>query len=379
MSSQRTARLLFSALTDGARVRGDLSAVCASDENLWLACDEGTCLERLTRTAPDTYKGHRRFDLAALLDLPVPDGEVDIEGLDVDGGYLWLVGSHSLKRNKPKDGASAADNIKRMAKIESDGNRYLLARIPLAKDSLGDFVLRRKHGALTAAQVAGDERSNELLEALRADPYLAPFAPQEVGSGGKRKISGMPSKENGLDIEGLAVSGSRVFVGLRGPVIRGWAIVLELEIRAGKKRLKLNKIGPDGQRYRKHFLNLDGLGVRELATDGHDLLILAGPTLDLDGPVAVYRWENALNAGDETVIPRENLVKVLRVPHGLEEHRGRDHAEGILRLSPPGAPTAQVLIVYDSPAHGRLDGDFGVRADVFDLAPAEVDPPRSAT
>ena len=40
----------------------------------------------------------------------------------------------------------------------------------------------------------------------------------------------LPSKDNGLDIEGLAVLGNRVYLGLRGPVLRGRAIILELEL-----------------------------------------------------------------------------------------------------------------------------------------------------
>ncbi|MNG03413.1 hypothetical protein D3C84_864920 [compost metagenome] len=36
-------------------------------------------------------------------------------------------------------------------------------------------------------------------------------------------------------------------------------------------------------RYRKHFFALNGLGFRDLCTSGDDLLILAGPTMDLDG------------------------------------------------------------------------------------------------
>jgi L-seryl-tRNA(Ser) seleniumtransferase len=39
----------------------------------------------------------------------------------------------------------------------------------------------------------------------------------------------IPGKDNGLDVEGLASVGDRLLVGLRGPVLRGWAIVLEIE------------------------------------------------------------------------------------------------------------------------------------------------------
>jgi hypothetical protein len=80
-----------------------------------------------------------------------------------------------------------------------------------------------------------------------------------------------------------------MFLGLRGPVLRGWALLLELQVKETRRgRLKLRKAGPDGARYVKHFLDLAGLGMRELAFDGDALLILAAPTMDLDGPVVLY-------------------------------------------------------------------------------------------
>jgi hypothetical protein len=50
----------------------------------------------------------------------------------------------------------------------------------------------------------------------------------------------------------------------------------------------------DGRQYRKRMLALGGLGVRDLCPHGPDLLVLAGPTMDLDGPVHVFRWHGAL-------------------------------------------------------------------------------------
>ena len=43
---------------------------------------------------------------------------------------------------------------------------------------------------------------------------------------------GIPSKENGLDIEGITVTESgAVFLGLRGPVVGGRAIIFEAKAR----------------------------------------------------------------------------------------------------------------------------------------------------
>ena len=91
-----------------------------------------------------------------------------------------------------------------------------------------------KHGELTAARLQGDARANQLTKALRNDPHVGRFVPRVLKND---DIDGIPSKDNGFDVEGLAVSGDRVFLGLRGPVLRGWAMVVELRVRtAGTAR-----------------------------------------------------------------------------------------------------------------------------------------------
>ncbi|MDZ7714068.1 MAG: DUF3616 domain-containing protein [Rhodovibrio sp.] len=58
-------------------------------------------LERLTADADGGYAEHRSYDLSAIFDLP-GDTEIDLEGLAVRDGWVWLVGSHALKRKKPR-------------------------------------------------------------------------------------------------------------------------------------------------------------------------------------------------------------------------------------------------------------------------------------
>lgn len=210
---------------------------------------------------------------------------------------------------------------------------------------------------LKPAQLPGDVQSNALSKAL------------DLGDGGDKgdphlnKFLKVPGKDNGLDIEGLAVTGDRIFLGLRGPVLRGWAVVLEISVEAGDDHgLSLKGIGPNGRPYKKHFLELDGLGVRELCADGEDLLILAGPTLNLDGPVGVYRWSQALSATSESLVRRDKLPRILEIPYG----DGKDHAEGMTFVPDVGQPK-QILVVYDSPSDQRRKGSDAVSADVFDV------------
>lgn len=332
-------------------IRTALSAIVPIGNTLWLANDEAIHLERLLPNPndPSAYSVHQRFALHAHLQLPVAataqDNEIDVEGLDYHDGFLWVVGSHSLKRSKPK--ADKANAIEKLATVKRDANRYLLARLAVEFDAQGLPYL-----AAPAAQLPLTSQSSVLMKALRADPHLAPFL-------------AIPGKDNGFDIEGIAAVGSRVFVGLRGPVLRGWAVVLELEAQPDPKQpvwLQLAALGGKKQLYRKHFLPLEGLGIRDLCVQGDDLLLLAGPTMNLDGPVRVYRWHGGARVQAETVAQREAISVVAEIAHG----QGVDHAEG-MALWQQADGTTRLLIVYDNAAPARYCAESGVLADVIPL------------
>jgi hypothetical protein len=337
-------------------LREDLSAVhLSSDGHLWLGCDEGINIERLTlinSETKDTFGEHKSFNVQDYLELPDGDKtEVDIEGLAESEDYLWLVGSHSQKRKSVKPEKSDAENSKRLATIESESNRYLLARIPLVNGELHKIhaSLSDSTKQLSAAILELTREGNLLTEALKDDLHLGSFIQSKL-----------PSKDNGFDIEGLAVKNNRIFLGLRGPVLRGWAIILELEVRnTSPDVLKLKKIGNNDRRYKKLFVNLQGLGIREVSVEGDDLIILAGPTMSLDGPVKVFRLENGTNFEDESF---STPTVVMDVPYG----DGFDHAEGITQFTSLSGKPA-LLVVYDSPHPTRLMGTHDIMADVFEL------------
>jgi Protein of unknown function (DUF3616) len=344
---------------DLPKARDNLSAVVLQDQHLWLGGDEGTCIDRMTRDASGNFGSHKRFDLKDLLGLPAPaKEEIDIEGLDVNGGYLWLVGSHSAKRKKAEKSKTLAENLERLSTVEAEGNRFTLARVPLDPNS--EPVAQ--HGALTAARLDGDADGNLLTAALKTDPHVGRFVPRVLPLP-DRPVEGIPSKDNGFDVEGLAVSGNRIFLGLRGPVLRGWSVVVELLVAdASNGILRLDPVGPSGKPYLKHLLQLHGLGVRDLVIQGNDLLVLAGPTMDLDGPVFVFRWKGALTVGADSMTAKEDLAKVVTVPFGVT----KDHAEGLTRVT--DTPLS-LLVCYDSPADNRLVGEDGVNVDIFEIAP----------
>jgi len=320
--------------------------------HLWLGGDEGTFIHRMTRDASGDFGDHTSFELKETLKLPGPaKEEIDIEGLDIDGGYLWLIGSHSAKRKKAEDDKSPEENLERLTQIEVEGNRFTLARVPL--DGAGKPV--PDHSGLTAARLQGVASGNLLTEALMTDRHVGRFVPRVLSD---KAIDGIPSKDNGFDVEGLSVTGDRVFLGLRGPVLRGWASVIELQVSAAPTgALSLNTIGSSGQPYLKHLLQLDGLGVRDLVINGDDLLVLTGPSMDLDGPVFIYRWKDALQRHAESLTWKKDLTKLVTVPFGVT----KDHAEGLCVVT--DAPLS-VMVCYDSPAETRIDGT-GVKADIF--------------
>jgi len=341
----------FAHVTDP--VHEDLSAAARVADSLVLSCDETAGVDRLTPVGGDHWGHHTHFNLAQMFDLPDgPDGEMDIEGLAADGGWLWVVGSHALKRGKPnREKHGAAKALKRLRALKRDPNRFFLGRVPLAQEGDGVVAPVDTAGERGAQSVPLAKKTSALQRWLADEPLLeAAFA--------------LPAKENGFDIEGLAVQGERVWLGLRGPVVNGHAIVVELDMKTdGAGHLKAKKL--DGKkRYRLHLLDTGGLGVRELTLDGPDMLVLLGPTMSAEGPGRILRWRDAVTDADSGVIAPERLELVRELPY----HVGVDHAEG---LEPwPEAGERAFLVVYDGPADHRVDHHARtVDTDVVQLPP----------
>jgi hypothetical protein len=361
----------------------NLSGVALSHNGkyLWLGTDEFSAIERRTKIegTEDTFSEHQRFYCKDFIsNFDESKGEVDVEGLDYHDGYLWIIGSHSSKRKKVK----IETNRFRLEEGELKGikreeNRYLLARIPvngageLEKDSPKRAWLKRRGN------------SDALTQALAEDEYLdlAKITENTDGTSlpGKEFYFYLPSKENGFDIEGLAARGNKVFIGLRGPVLRGIAILLEIEVKEGlSNELTLEPIGINNRLYKRHFLDLGGLGVRELCWDESDesLLVLAGPTMDLDGSHSLFRLNKPLSLEDNSISSQQNhqLEYLGDIPHC---HHG-DRAEGLTLYG----DTNSILVVYDSPEEKergkiRLIKDdqgnlIGVNADIFSLLRSSV-------
>lgn len=329
-------------------LRTGLSGVARQGPHLWSIADEAAAIERLREVKPGEYAEHRSFPLSDLIDFPDPDdSDFDLEGIDCDGKYVWICGSHSLSRKKPDppehDGRLA---LKQLRDIRCQRNHYLLARIPLTETG----ELRRKDGDRRAGVLRGGDHKNELAKALCKDPVLSTFV-------------ALPDKDNGPNIEGIAVHGKKVFLGLRSPVINGWAVVLCIEVEEdGPGLLRLKKRGPEGRLFTKHFFPCEGLGFRDLKFDGEDLLLIAGPALIAKSPFVLYRWTGAARARNDSFIHEKNLLRLGELPTRDSRNEMRDRAEGLALLN---GEAARYLVVHDKPAPWRIRRSSLYIADVY--------------
>ena len=306
----------------------NLSAAARDGRTLFLGGDEGAHIERLVRDG-DAWNGHTRIALDTFLDLENASEEADVEGLATDDGWLWVMGSHARTRPKiTKDGGDRID-LTAYAELKDTRARCLLARVPLVEQD-GAMTPVRRDADRRAGMLRQGKHGNDLAHLLTKHPLLKPFT----------KIA---AKEGGVDLEGLAVAYPRVAIGMRGPVIQTYAVLLEFEVAAKKS----GRLTIDGPLY-KRLLELDGLGIRDLKVAGEDLLILAGPTTGLDGPCAIYRWSGWLGdpAQDSKVVRLHRPERIVDLPFG----RGDDHPEGLVLLE-----NGEIAVIPDGPAAHRLD------------------------
>ncbi len=335
-------------------LKTEISSTLITDRNLWLSYDEDARIERLIIKDEDedqlSFENHCCYELKDFFDLPA-DNEMDMEALAYEEPYLWFCGSMSLKRNSPDEEDTIEKQLEALQELKLDENRFSLGCIPcLQKD--GNFQLFKeadyKGEKITAKMMRGGSKSSELHNALLADEHLKDFMR-------------IPCKDNGFDIEGLAVCDSRILIGLRGPVLNGYAVILEIWCDSLNNELIMQQRKGESKLYRKHFIDLNGKGIRELnCFPNGDLYILAGPTMDLDGTISLYKIEGGLEDNYASVVHHpERLFDVAR---GTEIERGEDKAEGVAFLN-----EKEIIITYDSPQQKRLIGDNKVAMDVFDL------------
>jgi hypothetical protein len=193
-----------------------------------------------------------------------------MEAAASDSAYVYIVGSHSIRRTQVDNEGTYKKNRKRLTRVRPHAESYRLYRLKLSND-----------GKLL------EQDSVDLRDVLREDDVLGSFF-------------AVPGKEGGIDIEGVAEKNGKLFVGFRGPVLRGnFVPVVVLDFDAPRE-------------YELRFVQLGGRGVRDLVAVEGGFLILAGPVGDGDGSYKLYLWngEDCVPGDDElsgTIAPIADL------------------------------------------------------------------------
>lgn len=280
---------------------------------LILGSDEGAAIQVLKKTNPNTYLSNKD----QLIVLDESGEEIDIEGIAVGEEYVYVVGSHSRKRKKIKLDKSVKENLKRLSTIKIEPSREQLFRLKL--DANGQLI-------------KGSIKKISLRDIFANHPVFSLFQP-------------IPSKENGIDIEGIAVNEKlgEIYIGFRGPVLRGnYTPIMVLTFKDGK--FKQKKIKKPELRY----INLNGRGVRGIAQYTDGFLILGGPVGDQPMSYQLYFWDGkGMVPGEDNPEVSHHIKQLCEIP--LPNSKAK--AEGIEFLKQEEGKV-YFLVVYDGEKNG---------------------------
>jgi hypothetical protein len=300
----------YAGARDIDKVIGNISGIAVEGSFAWTVSDEGRTFERLA-AADGGFTLVEQYDLDDFFPGLPAGHEADLESIDVFEGRLWLCGSHCRVRQEPEEPGTLKPGFKRRP------SRHLLGSIEIGGSG------KPKRGTAQALPYTGD---GSLRRRLRDNAYISGFL-------------NLPSKENGLDIEGITLLPKRLLLGLRGPVVDSHAVVVSLPRKAALL---------PGDKPHLHMLDLGGLGVRDLARRGDHVLVLAGPVTAADGPFRIHRWQPR---GDGRIEAADVLY---------EWASSHEHPEGLCPFVVDGQPG--MLVVYDTP-DGRRRSDTKVTVD----------------
>lgn len=242
----------------GAAVVGDYLVIVSNDQ----------VQPQVLKKDGDGYVVHKS--------VPVPHANthnLDLEATAAEGSIVYLTGSHGRVRNIGVKG-----NVVGVGGVEARRHRDCVFRFTLGADG-----------------TPGPVERTSLWSVLDAHPVLGPFR-------------ALASKENGVDIEGLAVKDGRLYFGFRGPVLRDrWVPVLSCTFD-----------DPSGTA-RTLYVQLGGRGVRDMVAVDDGFLILAGPTGDGDWSFRIYHWDGKDGLNDADPGKTRRLADLPRAAAGKPE------------------------------------------------------------
>ncbi|MEL6439346.1 MAG: DUF3616 domain-containing protein [Cyanobacteria bacterium J06621_8] len=287
----------------------DISAIVSFDDFLAIGSDESQGKIQVLHKTDSHYQVKDKLEIELPVDPENEDQEIDIEGMSInDDNILYIIGSHSLKRSKVKADKTYKKNRKRITKIIVEER----------KNNIFKLKLDPKTGKVK------DQAQSKIIplkKIIENDPIL-------------KRFTAIPSKENGIDIEGIATDGNILYLGFRGPVLRlNYVPVMVIE-------------DSDNLQYELRFVDLRGNGIRDLIKVKDGFLIVAGAVGDALSPYYLYFW-NGVDCIPGTEKPQESQLTLLgEIP---TPERGK--AEGIT-LMEETASWYKVMVVYDGLPQG---------------------------
>ena len=286
----------------------DISAIVAFGDFLAIASDESKRkIQILEKKTSDCYEVRKDLEIKLPVLAEQDDQEIDIEGMSIsDDDTLFVIGSHSLKRLKLKDDETYHNNLERITTVVTEDK----------KNSIFKLII----DPLTGKEK--DKKTIRIKEIIENDPVLGIFT----------KI---PSKENGIDIEGIASDKDSLYIGFRGPVLRGNYVPV----------MVINDFANPAD-YELRFVNLSGYGIRDLCKVEDGFLIIAGPVGDGVGSYQLYFW-NGVDSIPGKGKPQETKISFLSE---IPTEKG-SKAEGITLLEETSS-VYKFMIVYDGLPNG---------------------------
>lgn len=230
---------------------------------------------------------------------PHGQAEADLEGAARLGDTLYWIGSHS--RN-------------------ADGQLRPARHVVFATTIRGT-------GAAARLEASG-QPYRHLAVAVAAEPSFERYR----FAAGMKVAAEAPG---GFNIEGLAAGPAEsLYVGLRNPLYQGRALVVPLlNPRAVTQEGQPARLGPVLE------LDLQGLGIRDLARAGDRWLVLGGPA-EKGGRHRLFLWEG----GEHRPVPLPAAV----VPKGFQ-------AEGLVVDDVAGGHVAELMADEDDVKIGGVD------------------------
>lgn len=224
------------------------------------------------------------------------DSDPDTEGVAFHRGYFYMTGSHGVARKSAKE-KTAPFTVFRF-KVDAQTGKPAF--------EVSDKQL--------SAQI---EKSTALRAAIRAADPVGIYAERPLG-------------QNGVNIEGLALDGDRIYFGFRGPSVEGRAFIISAAIEG---MFGMKPLDP-----KTHPLALGpNTGIRDLAPADDGMLLLSGAVNEQSITPAVWRWSPSTGN-------LKKLADLADTPHGAK-------AETLLVLEQT-PEQYRVLIMYDGPDNG---------------------------